>query len=186
MRINCKKSCEWCTSGPETGVDRNKNCAAWANDKTCKYNQWMKDNCCISCKLCTPLPTTGPKTVPTTVPTTGPKTVPTTHPTAVPTTRRTTISTQGPTTKGDKDSNCPAWADSGYCSENRWVRENCCRSCGLCTPAPTAGPTARPTEGPTTKGDKNVNCASWAEAGYCVDYNPPWMKANCCKSCGFC
>lgn len=34
--------------------------------------------------------------------------------------------------------------------------------------------------------DKNRDCASWARSGYCRHYKYiQYMKANCCKSCGF-
>jgi len=31
--------------------------------------------------------------------------------------------------------------------------------------------------------DKNANCGSWAQSGYCVGQHGPFMKQNCCKSC---
>ncbi|XP_066923615.1 astacin-like [Clytia hemisphaerica] len=32
--------------------------------------------------------------------------------------------------------------------------------------------------------DKDGNCASWAQQGYCSNsQHGPWMKSNCCKSC---
>lgn len=37
----------------------------------------------------------------------------------------------GSSCSGDRDRNCPAWAQQGYCrgSHGQWMHDNCCRSC---------------------------------------------------------
>merc|ERR1719220_1832133 len=68
----------------------------------------------------------------------------------------------------DTDSNCPRWANQGYCSSDsqyhEWMQENCCASC--CT-------------------DTDSNCPAWADPGYCSSSSQyhEWMQENCCLSC---
>merc|ERR1719356_1278416 len=72
-------------------------------------------------------------------------------PVAEPTQAPTPAPTTGPCT--DDNENCEYWASVGECEANpAYMLENCRKSCGVCSPAPTpttAAPTPMPTPPPT-------------------------------------
>ena len=54
MKINCTKSCNFCTKPGETCFDLNHFCSEWADKGDCSSNPiFMKENCNKSCKFCT-------------------------------------------------------------------------------------------------------------------------------------
>lgn len=77
----------------------------------------------------------------------------------------------------DKARYCPAWKNSGYCTNYKYkayMSQNCEASCGLCgAPAPTCV-------------DKVRYCPAWKKSGYCTNKFKAYMSHNCKASCGLC
>ncbi|CAB3982231.1 zinc metallo ase nas-13-like [Paramuricea clavata] len=117
--------------------------------------KFMLSSCRKSCAVCIPAPTTKPTTKPTTTlpPTTTPK--PTTKPATRPPTKARPVATKPVTTQEphtttkvitkngisipstkftgvlckDRSKYCKDWANDGRCDTDRWVYDNCLKSC---------------------------------------------------------
>jgi len=148
FQLKAMYKCEGGTGGGGGGSnceDKNSNCARWAADKNnnyCKTNQYVKDNCCKSCRG-KPTTTTRPTTV---------------KPTTSCTDKHQNCASwaqNGECTKNpaymkpncckscksgggggsncrDNNNNCAYWAKANYCSYNTYVRQNCRKSCRFC------------------------------------------------------
>nr|QNH72410.1 toxin candidate TRINITY_DN17792_c1_g2_i2 [Isarachnanthus nocturnus] len=184
------------TSSP-TGCsgDKNNNCRGWAAKGYCtdkRYAEYMRENCCKTCKVPKPI-TAAPTTVP-----------PTTVPACV-----------------DKDSECPGWAKKGYCTNaeyQKWMAENCCKSCrnpptvpppcidkhgekcnrwaldglckiGSCFMAKECCLSCKNPPSPDCKDVEDAaQCRQWKNREFCVKGNRwfDFMKKNCAKTCSLC
>ncbi|XP_041465843.1 fibrillin-2-like [Lytechinus variegatus] len=146
------------TAAPQSQcVDKNEDCAAWAERGECTANKrYMKKNCRLSCGVCTrPEPEPEVDVVPQ-------EPDPPTHPIDVP--HRVCE---------DQEGHCQDWARRGECEINpTWMRPNCRRSCNACDDDPNCY-------------DSSNNCAEWASDGECGK-NESYMTTHCRMSCGLC
>ncbi|XP_025076358.1 kielin/chordin-like protein [Pomacea canaliculata] len=119
--INCQRTCNFCgTSSPSASggacVDKLTNCADYDSSScTGQYRPWAQDNCAKTCNLCS---NTGSVTP---------------HP-----------GTTG--TCADKLTNCASFDVSTSChgQYEAWARDNCAKTCNLCSSTGTQGGTQTP------------------------------------------
>lgn len=148
--------------------DRSNQCENWAKRGYCAkegHINYMKNNCCVSCRAPRKATTAEPK-----------------------------VTTDGATKacfdRASKDS-CLKYVGKGYCNTQRfkkWMTDNCCKTCKD-SKQPTAVPTTIP---PTTSAPSDVcknklnqqTCDYYAGINYCVIGNyKNYMKENCCDTC---
>ncbi|BFZ15689.1 hypothetical protein BsWGS_18728 [Bradybaena similaris] len=158
LMYNCSETCRSSISCPPEGF-LGKDCLCW----------------CLGdpVKKCA-----GSSTVrPTLRPTARPTMRPTIRPTMRPTMRPIVRPTPRPTCT-DVNSNCPAWAKSGFCQSSSYVQTFCKKSCSLCEGR-------RPTTTKVCKDDRSY-CKSWATSGFCYGMTRQFMHQHCPVTCGVC
>jgi len=87
----------------------------------------------------------------------------------------------------DQHSMCSTWAGSGECDANPYyMHAECPVSCDVCDDRQHPPfPPSPPAVPPGGCTDFHISCSSWASAGEC-EINPDYMLVNCELSCGIC
>ncbi|CAL1543600.1 unnamed protein product [Lymnaea stagnalis] len=95
------------------------------------------------------------------------------------------------------DTECDIWAKNDHCTINpNWMRKNCRKACQACQGVGVVTTTTKGTRATTDSGkvitvtgdqcnDRDEECASWAQSGYC-NTNPRYNLISCKKSCNNC
>ncbi|BFZ15688.1 hypothetical protein BsWGS_18727 [Bradybaena similaris] len=154
LMYNCSETCRASISCPPEGF-LGKDCQCWCPGDPVK-------NCAESS-------TVRPTLQPTERPTMAPTMRPTMRPTVQPTPRPTCT---------DETSNCPAWAESGFCQSTPYMETFCKKSCSFCGDTP-------PTTTKVCEDDRS-NCKIWAINGFCDGIYSQFMHQHCPVTCGVC